>query len=186
MASNAEVYLDQLTELFGRENAIEKVEPLVRGGRPIFVFYFEDLPEDGTLTAVTYGLSEARHSDWKYGRPELIVSLDTEDRAWGSAAGFFASSFQGIRSFCYGDLFTLDEPIADDSAMVGYFLFAPSFLDQEQATISLPDYDVHLAGMYPIYREEIELYRRIGLKRFWHADGFDMYDVNRPNLAIDD
>lgn len=184
MASDAEIFLERLTELFGQENAIHKVEPLVDGGRPVFIFFYENLPEDGTLTAITYGLSESNHPDWKIGRPELIVSLDTEDKSWGMAAGFFASEYQGRKPFCYGDLFTLDAPISDESSMVGYFVFAPSFLTQQQATIALPNKTVHLAGMYPIYEEEIELYKKIGLEKFWKSDGFDMYDVKRRNLGL--
>lgn len=184
MVSDAEVFLEKLTELFGKENAIHKVEPLTEGGKPIFVFFYEDLPEKGTLTAITYGLSESHHPDWQHGRPELIVSLDSQDKSWGLAAGYFASEYQGKKPFCYGDLYTLDSPISDESKMVGYFIFSPSFLSQEQATIKLPGKTVHLAGMYPIYEEEIEIYKSIGLERFWKSDGFDLYDVHRKNIGL--
>ena len=100
------------------------------------------------------------------------------------AAGFFASEYQGIRPFCYGDLYTLDSPISDESEMVGYFIFAPSFLDKDQSTIKLPSKTIHLAGMYPIYEEEIEIYKKIGLKEFWYSEGFDLYNVHRPNIGL--
>lgn len=186
MASDVVVFLDKLTALFGQENAIHKVDPLADGGRPIFVFFFEDLPETGTLTAITYGLSEAQHPEWTCGRPELMVTLDTTDKSWGLAAGFFASEYQGIKPFCYGDLFTLDRPISEESEMVGYFVFAPSILTQAEAALELPGKTVHLAGMYPIYEEEIALYKTIGIERFWMSEGFDLYNVRRPNLAKQD
>ncbi len=184
MTSDAQLFLNKLNELFGEENAIHKVDPFVEGGNSIYVFFFADLPEKGSLTAITYGLSEANHPDWKLGRPELMVTLDTNDKSWGMAAGFFASEYQGIKPFCYGDLYTLDEPITAESEMVGYFIFAPSFLNQEQSTIKLSNKTVHLAGMYPIYEEEIELYKEIGLERFWQSDGFDLYDVHRQNIGL--
>ncbi len=186
MASDVEVFLEKLTELFGEENEIHKVEPSVDGGRPIFVFFYEDLPENGMLTAITYGLSESDHPDWKLGKPELVVSLDTQDKNWGLVAGFFASEYQGEKPFCYGDLFVLDSPITEESKMVGYFVFAPSFLTQEQATICLPGKTVSLVGMYPIYEEEIELYKQIGLEKFWKSEGFDMYNVNRSIIGGND
>ena len=66
--------------------------------------------------------------------------------------------------------------------MNAFLVFAPSFLDQEQARFELPDRTIILAGMYPIYDEEIELYSRIGLKEFWHSDGFDMYNPCRGKI----
>jgi len=50
--------------------------------------------------------------------------------------------------------------------MEGYFTFVPSFLQKEEYTITLPDKSVILTGLYPLYKEEIELFRKIGLKEF--------------------
>jgi len=184
MPSEAELFLNKITGLFGVENAIHKVDPMIENGKPIYVFFYEDLPEKGKLTAITYGLSEANHPDWKFGRPELVVTLDTSDKAWGMAAGFLASQYQGEKPFRYGDLYTLDGPVSDESEMVGYLVFAPSFLNQEQAKIELSEKTIYLTGMYPVYKEEIDLYHKIGLEKFWHSDGFDMYDVHRQNIAL--
>ncbi|WP_339731197.1 suppressor of fused domain protein [uncultured Gimesia sp.] len=165
---------------------IDEVREIQSENRPaIKVFYFEDLPETGTLTAVTCGLSCASHPDWKHGKPELIVSLDTTDRSWGMAVGYFASAFFNEKRFSYGDLFQLDDPFSSESEMNAFFVFAPSFLDQEQATFQLPDRTIHLTGMYPLYNAEIELYQRIGLKEFWHADGFELYNPNRMKIRVD-
>lgn len=181
--TDAEAFIEALTGKFGREDYILRVDPS-KGGRPIFVFYFENLPEEGTLTAVTYGLSAGDHPDWRLSKPELIVSLDTADRAWGHAAGFFAAEYRGEKRFRYGDVFTTDAPISDESEMRGYFVFAPSFLRPEEQRLELPGGPVTLTGLYPIYREEVPLLREIGLEAFWHSDGFDLYDVNRPNLGL--
>lgn len=180
--STAEIYLDTLTERFGREDTIKRIEA-TDNGPAIHVFYYYDLPEKGCLTSITYGLSIVDFPEWKYGRPELIVSLDTQDESWGLASAYFASQFRGAKRFSYGDLFTTDSPISEESEMAGYFLFTPSFLSKEEYTIELPDYKVFLSGMYPLYKEEVNLYNKIGLKDFWHLDGFDMYNVNRINLA---
>lgn len=175
--------MDHLTEMFGRENELHKVET-EDGKSSVFVFFYENLPEEGTLTAVTLGLSEASHPDWVHGCPELIISLDTKNKQWGLSAAHFAAFYRGQAAFSYGETFTQLGPLTDESPMNGYFVFAPSFLDQEQSTIRLPDRTIHLAGLYPLYPEEIPLFRQIGLEAFWHRDGFDMYDIRRNNLAL--
>jgi len=173
-------WLEALEERFGEVNEIKEIQS--EGKPKIFVFYFHNLPEDGTLTAVTCGLSNSSHPDWKFGRPELIVSLDTEDPSWGLAVGYFASAFFNEKRFSYGDVFQMDDPISDESPMSAFLVFAPSFLDQTQAKFSLQDRTINLVGMYPIFEEEVELYDKIGLKEFWHSEGFELYNPRRNKL----
>src|SRR5476649_1822310 len=73
-------------------------------GRPrMLVYYFEDFPAQGMLTAVTGGLSSANHPNWVHGKPELMFSLRTKDHGWGSAAAYFAQSFFNDSAFGYGN-----------------------------------------------------------------------------------
>lgn len=173
-------WIEALEERFGEVNEIKEMQS--EGKPKIFIFYFRDLPEKGTLTAVTCGLSNSNHPDWKYGKPELIVSLDTGDPSWGLGIGCFASAFFDEKRFSYGDVFKVDDPISSESPMNAFLVFAPSFLDQEQARFELPDRTINLVGMYPIYDEEIEIYDQIGLKEFWHSEGFDPYNPRREKL----
>jgi hypothetical protein len=176
------IWLEALEQRFGGVSEIKEIQS---AGKPrIFVFYFEDLPEKGNLTAVTCGLSNANHPDWKFGKPELIISLDTADRGWGRGAGYFASAFFGEKRFRYGDLFKVDDPLSSESPMNTCFLFAPSFLDKDQAKFEFSDRTIFLIGMYPMYDEEIEIYQRIGLEAFWHADGFDLYNPRRRQVRM--
>lgn len=175
-------WLGELEAKLGKANFFRRVRDV---GKPsVYAIYFEDLPERGYLTAVTCGLSEAGHPKWKLGCPELIVTMKTRDIAWGLAAAYFASAFFGEKSFSYGDVFKLDHPIAQDSAMNAYLLFAPSFLNRDQAKFVLPDRTINLVGLYPIYGEEISTYDRIGLKAFWHADGFEMDNPKRGPVTL--
>lgn len=174
------VWLEALENRFGRVNEIKEMQS--EGKPKIHILYFYDLPEKGTLTAVTCGLSNSNHPEWKHAKPELIVSLDTDDPGWGLGIGYFASAFFDEKRFSYGDIFMVDDPISNESPMNAFLVFAPSFLNQEQAKFELPDRTIFLTGMYPIHEEEIELYDRIGLKEFWHADGFDMYNPRRNKI----
>ena len=170
-------WLKALESRFGEASFVKEFQC---PGKPlIHLFYFEKLPETGCLTAVTCGLSDARHEEWKFCSPELIVTMQSESHAWGLAAGYFASEFFGERRFRYGDLFKVDDPISDEGPMNGYLVFAPSFLDKAQSKFELPDRAICLKGLYPIHDEEVAVYDRIGLEAFWHADGFEMYDPCR-------
>lgn len=179
--TNAEIYSNYLELMFGKADVIRRME--AKDGPAVHVFYYHDLPVDGTLTAITYGLSEGNHADWHNGKCELMVSLKTKDESWGLAAAFFAGQFRDEKPFTYGSLFTLDEPISAESAMSGFLVFAPSFLEQHQTTLVMPDYNIFLKGLYPIYPQEIEVYHNIGLEAFWHHANFDMYNVNRPQVT---
>lgn len=176
----AKDFLLALEEKFGEVSEIRKIGS--EGKPEITVFYFNDLPEEGLLTAVTCGLSGANHPDWKNGAPELIVTLKTQDTGWGLAAGYIASAFFGEKKFEYGDLFRLDDPFSDDNAMKTYFVFAPSFLDRDDSRIEVGGRVVHMKGVYPLYDEELELYKQAGLERFWKAEGFDLYETDRPKV----
>jgi len=174
------LWQNTLKECFGTIDDILEIQS--EGCPKIKIFYFEDLPEEGTLTAVTCGLSNASHPDWIGGKPELIVSMHTSDKSWGFAAGYFASALFGKKAFSYGDIFKLDDPFSNESDMNVFLAFAPSFLDKENATFNLPDRTIHLIGMYPLFNEEIEIYNQIGLKEFWHSEGFELYNPQRGKV----
>lgn len=180
--TDAQAFLGILTGIFGPETHVSRVDPS-RGGPPVFVYYFEDVPRKGALTAVTFGLSLGDHPDWRPAKPELIVSLDTGDRCWGQAAAYFAAEYRGERRFRCGDVFVMDEPITEGSGMTGFVMFAPPFLSPEQARIVLPGEPVDLIGACPINPAETVLLREIGLEAFLHREGFDPYDAYRPNLG---
>ena len=180
--NNAEIYLNYLELMFGKADVIRRMEAK-DCGPAIHIFYYHDLPEKGMLTAITYGLSIGDHPDWVNGKCELMVSLNTKDESWGMAAAFFAGQYRGEKAFNYGSLFTLDEPISPESAMSGYFVFAPSFLERHQTTLVMPDFNIFFKGLYPIYQEEIEVYYNIGLEAFWHHANFDMYNIKRPQIT---
>lgn len=175
-------WLQALEERFGQANYIKEIQS--EGKPKIHVFYFDALPAEGFLTAVTCGLSSAGHPEWETGTPELVVTMKTRDPSWGLAAGYFASSFHGEKRFGYGDVFKIDTPISEEGPMSAYLLFAPAFLDADQAHFALEDRKINLVAAYPIHDEEIPLYDRIGLEAFWHADGFEINNPARAPISV--
>jgi Suppressor of fused protein (SUFU) len=182
MKSRVELYLDHLDELIGAEPQFQFLAP--EGGPlpRITSIIYPDQPEDGLLTAFTYGLSLTDHPDWKLGAPELVLCVGSRDFAWGWAIPEVAARLRGQCPFCIGDTINFRERIADESAVSAFFVL-PTVLDREAATINLPDRPVHIVGMYSIYGGEIDLIRRTGPAAFWDLDGFDPYDVHRPDLS---
>lgn len=181
MPSNAELFIDHLQSVFGKEDAIHKVEAK-DGGPSIAVFVYKDIPEEGMITGVTYGLSACAFPAWTMARAEMIVSVESLDVNWPLAAGTFAALFRGEKSFSYGDVFTTDIPLASDTQMDGFLIFAQSILEPEFVSLQVNDYKIHFSQFYPIYKQELAIYGKIGLEAFWKHPGFDMYNVKRKPI----
>lgn len=155
MKRNIELFLEHIEATFGDDYQIKRVNS-IDDGSPIHLG----------------------------GKPELILSLETNDPSWGFAIAYLAAERRGIKRFSFGDLFTFDEPISQECDMIGFFVFSPSIIDSDTSRIETNGKPIFLTGMYPIYRDEIELYNEIGLKEFWFTEGFDLYNVKRKNLAF--
>jgi hypothetical protein len=181
MPNNAELFVQHLQSVFGTEDAIQKADAN-DGGPPIAVFVYRNLPEDGMIAGVTFGLSHCPFPAWTYSRPEMIVSVQSHDIGWPCAAATIAAMLRGEKGFQYGDVFTTDCTLADDSQMDGFLVFAQSILPEESVSVQLRDYKIHFSQFYPIYSEELATYERIGLQAFWNRPGFDRYDVGRAPI----
>lgn len=172
-------HLDQLTG--GIEPTFTSVESTHDGLPRLTVLTYEDIPERGMLTALTYGLSLADHADWRLGKPELCLSVASQDKSWALAMGFLAESLRGEAPFCYGNTFGFGEQIAPESAMDAFVVFAPAVLERDDFTgIEVGDrLPINIAGLYPIHAAERLYIGEHGLEAFWAVD-WDVYDVGRP------
>jgi hypothetical protein len=182
--SAAEIYLDHLDRIFQQEPAFYKEDSLIDGVDGVTSIVYTDVPEKGFITALTYGLSLIKHDDWKSGRPELCISVKSSDMNWGKVVGYIANKLRGDFPFTYGQTINFAEPISRDSEMDAFFVFAPSTLEKEDyLNIDIgADYKIHIAGLYPMYSDELEIYEEIGLEQFWHHPGFDNYSVTREQI----
>lgn len=188
MPSDVEVFLGHVEHVFGTPASRFRQLPATRPGlKPITAVFFENYPQPGNSSAVTYGLSLSDHPAWKHGRPELMISVEDDDPAWGMAIGDIAEQHRGESTFSYGQTVDFGGRISDRSEMSGFFLFAPTLVERtlvrQEYAIPLSRYTVFLTGLYPMYAEEITVYRRIGLEQFWKHPDFDRWNIRRPRLT---
>lgn len=179
-------YLQHLDNLFQKEPEFYSENSATDGLPGVTAIVYRDIPEKGYITAFTYGLSLASHPDWKLGRPELCVCVASSNDSWAHVGAYIAGKLRGDCPFLYGQTINFGTPISEDSEMDAFLVFAPSILDREDYTdIEIgADYKINIAGLYPIYGEEIEAYEKMGLKEFWHHADFDNYSVNRKKVTL--
>lgn len=189
MKSRGERYLDRLVELAGgREPArvypIEPTRPDVKLPR-VAAFSFPDLPEPGLITGFTYGLSLAGHPEWRFGTKELAVTVASSSPHWPIAIALVAERLRGDCPFEYGSTITIGEPIADDTHMTAFAIFAPLFPTDGNEEIDVGDaLPIGLTGCYPIYASEKDFISRHGLEAFWKLE-WDAFDVQRGPAVFD-
>lgn len=175
-------FLEHLDAIFEREPLFHPFDSNIPGAPEVVCMTYRDVPEPGHITGVTYGLSEVPHADWKFGRPELLIAVQSTDISWPLAIAEMANQLRGRCPFCYGDVIDFGEKVADDSDMSAFFVFAPSILEKADylgIDVGGPQ-TINISGIYPIYDSERAAIRELGMERFWHHPNFDLYDVRRP------
>jgi hypothetical protein len=179
-----ERYLAHLDKIFQQEPEFYLNESQIEGVAGVSSIVYRDIPEKGYITALTYGLSLVEHPDWQLGRPELCITVASEELDWGCVVGYLANKLRGDCPFRYGQKINFGVPISNDSAMDAFFIFVPSILEKEDflnIDIGLK-YKINIAGLYPIYSDELRVLENIGLEAFWHHENFDLYSVVRERI----
>ncbi|MDF2092227.1 suppressor of fused domain protein [Knoellia sp. 3-2P3] len=178
MGTRVEQYLAHLDRLSGGvEPRFYPLDRQAGGPHKVTNIIYRDVPEPGMLTGLTYGLSTADHEEWRVGRPELCISMASDDERWGHAIGYLASSLVHDCPFAYGDTIDFGEPIATDTTMTAFVVSAPAVMERADYLNVLgapegpgPQDVVNIAGMYPIHDSERLFIRAEGLERFWQRD----------------
>ena len=150
---------------------------------PITVILYAPVSADDSFVSFTAGLSNGSHEAWKFGRPELCISMRSTDERWGWAIGDIAHKLKGDCPFCFGDVVRFGTQISEESEMSAFVVFAPNFISKPATQISLPDWTINLAQMYPIYEGEIDYIESSGLEKFLSRPGSFFEDPKRLNLS---
>jgi hypothetical protein len=177
-------FLDHLDSIFQMEPRFFPLDSKIPDAPRVVSMVYRDVPEPGHITGITYGLSEVPHSEWRLGRPELIISVQSTDIAWPLAVAEMANQLRGRCPFCYGDVINFGENVSEESEMSAFFVFAPSILEKRDflnIDVGGPQ-AINIAGMYPIYDSERPVFSELGLERFWNHRNFDLYNVRRSKV----
>jgi hypothetical protein len=182
----AERFLEHWEKAIGKTPDLFRGESLTKNLPAVSTLVFRDFPEKGMVTGITYGLSLARHPNWKHGRPELVITMEADDLAWPLTAGIMANRLRGDCPFSYGNTINFGEPIAEGSPLESFFVFAPASLEEKDyVDIEIgKDYKITVAGLYPIYATEIQKINDWGMEKFWKHPGYDLYNPKRRELFL--
>lgn len=89
----------------------------------------------------------------------------------------------GASPFSYGNRSNFGEPIADDTRLDGFVVFAPLVVGPDDSRVDVGnDLPIIIVGMYPTYESERRFINEKGLEAFWRLD-WDPYDVSRPAVV---
>ena len=176
-------YLEHVDALTLREAKFARASP-PEDDWPISVIMYPPDSVDDSYVSFTAGLSVGTHESWKFGRPELCISMKSQDQGWGWSIGDIAQKLKGNCPFCYGDIVRFGTQMSEESKMSAFVVFAPSFIPKAATQIPLQDWTINLAQMYPIYDGEIDFIESNGLGPFLSRPGSFFENPRRPDLSI--
>jgi hypothetical protein len=174
-------YLASLDNIVGGSGRYLSVP--TQKAHPFWLIAYDSVPEVGSTTAFTFGISSIPDESWILGRPELVISIDSEDDEWLLSLGAICSELRGTCPFSLGNTLRFGKPLSSESDMSSFFLFWPTILEREQSHIELLDRTLNLIQAYPIFDSEVELISKIGAETFFMLDGLEFSDVTRDPVA---
>jgi len=183
--SRAEAFLTHLSAVSGgREPRLLMVDSTRPELEPVYVVTFDDVPEPGLTTGITYGVSLVDHQLWQGARPELCLTVQSTDDAWMWALGQIGERLRGDCPFVFGSTVDIGTPITGDTEMTSLVVFAPAVLDRgDYERIEVGDDDtITIVGVFPIHASERLFIVDHGLDEFWQL-GWDMVDVTRASMV---
>lgn len=174
-------YFDYVEDIAGEGGKFFKIGD---NGEAVLVAAYKDVPESGCLTAFSFGLSDAVHPEWVESRPELVISVNSDDYAWALAMGEIIKNGRGKSLFSYGSILNFGTPISEESSMSAFFVFVCNVLEEDDLKIQLTDRVVNLSQIYPIYQAEIPLIKKIGVEKFFTGFDIDFFNVRRDVMSL--
>lgn len=185
--TRAELFLTHLRGVSGgREPRLLRVESTRPDAGAVYVITFDDVPEPGMTTGITYGVSDVDQPRWEGANPELCLTVRSTDDAWMWALGQIAESLRGDCPFVFGSTVDIGAPITGDTDMTSLVVFAPVVLDRsDYLDIEVGDGDgdkITIVGVFPIHASERRFIVDHGLEEFWQL-GWEMFDTTRGSIV---
>lgn len=177
MNEREKLYLAHLDKLAGEGRRLVASDD---GEDPeISLVVFDGVPDDGELTAFSYGLSLYDHKEWVGGKPELIISVRSSDDAWALAMGECIRAGGAHNLFSLGLVIDFKVQISDESGMSAFLVFSNSVLNDGDEVVRLGNERITLIQLYPVHASEIPVIRKIGAEAFFFDRDIDFNNVKR-------
>lgn len=176
---------DYLTQSVGREpDDVLALEANPTETESVFVFVFRDYPEPSLVTGFTSGLSAASHADWKDTKPELSLTVASDDAAWMQALAYLVDWNRAGHSFLPGSLFHYGRTISAESAMDSFLVFNLAISgDNEFRNIPIDEDLITFYGVHPLHHDEVAMLQKVGIRKFMGLPEYRLFSTTRPDLS---
>jgi hypothetical protein len=182
--SRSELFVQYLTHTIGDYTNLYGIESEDDAMGLVLAITYQNYPEKGLLTAFTYGLSEATHPEWKTEKPELSITVESSDEQWGVAIANLVEWYRKDDSFLPGSLFQLGKPVSGESAMDSFLVFNLAIgKENEFQKIEMNGTKISIYGVHPLYHSEVELIKKIGIRKLMQLKEYRLFSVTRPDLS---
>jgi hypothetical protein len=183
-AQRAEKYLNYLKEKINVNAEVLGVE--ADNDDCILVAVCPNYPEEGLTTGFTYGLSEVQKDEWNEWKPELSITVTSEQMEWLLAAAHIVENHRHTSTFMPGSLFDIGNTIHPESEMQAFLVFNSSTDPDkifDNIELMSPNDMVKVLALYPLYVGEVEMLHKVGMRKFFGLPEYKLFTLNRPDLS---
>jgi len=181
MRKNGEKYLEHLDSVFEIEPRF--FEFSIQGEFPPFYsLTYRDKPHHGMVTGITLGVSFVEPRNRGNARPELMVSVNSEDDLWALALADIGYQHRGQFEFRPGDTINFNAKVSDESAMTSFLVWKQNVMQEDLELVCLPDWHIEIVQLFPIHDNERLSINEHGPEWLFERVA-DPYDVTRPCVA---
>lgn len=184
-ATRADLFLAHLNAVAGgRQPRVIPIASTKPGLPDVGVAVYNQVPEPGMTTGITYGLSIVDHELWTSTRPELCLTIATMDDVWMYTLGELAERLRGDCPFVFGSTIDTGGPINPECEMTAFVVCPPAVFDpKDYEHVEVGDgRGINIVGVYPIHPSERRFIDGHGLAEFWQL-GWDLFDVTRASIV---
>lgn len=147
----------------------------------LYCLLYQNKPQDGFQTVVSYGVSQQVRFQKEAHRPEFCLCVESLHEAWALLPAWLGK--QDSLPVQMGSVVTFPGPLAPDTTMDALILLPVSVFEPLQAyglNLNGNDWKTELWQWYPIFQEEIPWIRSNGLDAFVNHEHWDPFAVDRP------
>jgi hypothetical protein len=189
MIHKSELFVQRLIDTIGAYTAIVGIETHDEALGMVLGVIYQDYPEPGLTTGFTYGLSAARHPEWKDHKPELSITVQSREDDWVASLARLVEWNRTDHPFVPGSLFHYGKAIAPDTQMDSFLIFDRAIGEnsdiqpQPIQSVQIQDETIQIYQAYPLYHNEVALIKKVGIRKFTGLREYEYFQVQRPDLS---